>query len=161
MDVPRKYEYQWNHPWTRKAKYGPRFRRWLNSHGLLSPHFSIAEARCADGTPVTGIVKTRARNHAFDLERLRHELGDRPIPVVSWYRTKAHNKAVHGASRSRHVKGDATDHPREWVEHVGRSRVLQAGDRVFAHGGMGVYPGGNVHFDSRGFKARWSDWVRT
>lgn len=161
MHVPDRYLQQWNHPWTRKAKHGIRFRRWLNSHGLLSPHFTVAEARCADGTNVKGMIKVRARNHAFDLERLRHELGDAPIPIVSWYRTPAHNRAVHGAQNSRHMKGDATDHPKEWVDRVGRARVLNAGDRVFANGGMGVYPGGNVHFDSRGVKARWSDWIRT
>jgi hypothetical protein len=161
MQVPKRYQWQWNHPWTRKAKHGIRFRRWLNSHGLLSPHFTVAEARCADGTNVTGMVKVRARNHAFDLERLRHELGDQPIPIVSWYRTPAHNKAVHGAAHSRHMKGDATDHPKSWVDRTGRERVQRAAERVFVNGGVGTYPGGSMHFDSRGVKARWSDWVRT
>lgn len=161
MHVPAKYAYQWKHPWTRRAKYGPRFRRWLNTNGYLSPHFKVRESVSADGAWPKGAVKTRARNHAFDLERFRHELGDQPVQIISWYRSPAHNRAVHGAADSRHLYGDATDHSKEWVDRVGRARVMNAANRVFAKGGVGVYPGGSIHLDSRGWKARWSDWTRT
>jgi hypothetical protein len=161
MDVPTKYAWQFHHPWSRRAKYGPRFRRWLNRNGYLSPHFRISEARSGDGAWPKGIVKVRARNHAFNLERLRHELGGRPVQIISWYRSPAYNKQVHGAAKSQHMRGCATDHSREWVEHVGRERVMRAAERVFRNGGIGTYPGGSVHFDSRGRRARWSDWVRT
>lgn len=122
----------------------------------------MSEASCKDQArtqPPTALNR-RARDHAFNLERLRHRLGDLPIAVISWYRTPAHNERVGGARVSKHIDAVATDHPREWVDRVGRSAVMRHGGVVFRNGGLGVYPSGSVHFDSRGARARWSSWTR-
>lgn len=156
--LPRRYRTLWAKPWARRARYAWGFRKWLQAHGYLTPHFTLAEAASKDGTPIPRRLLAGARNHAFNLEVLRHDLGDVNMPVLSWYRSPAHNSAVGGASLSRHMRADATDFGREWVDDVGRRRVLAAGERVFRNGGMGVYPGGSVHFDSRGSRARWSSW---
>jgi hypothetical protein len=158
LKVPKKYRYQWEHPWTRRAKYGPRFRMWLARNGRLSPHFTYAEAACKDGTQIPKRLRTGARNHAFNLERFRHELGDQTLTPLSWYRHPAYNRKVGGASQSQHLTGRATDFSRETVERVGRDRWNRAAEKVFKNGGVGSYPAGSAHLDSRGFRARWSSF---
>lgn len=159
-NLPAKYRYHWRHPWTRKAKYSVGFRRWLNKNRYLSPHFRKSEARQRGGNRawVPRHLLPLARNHAFNLERLRHALGDKPIPVISWYRSRAYNRAIGGASLSQHILARATDHPDSWVDRVGRARVNAAADRIWRDGGVGRYPAGSVHFDSRGTRARWSSF---
>lgn len=154
MNVPAKYRDHWNRPWTRKAARSPGFRLWLARKRLLSPHFSYAEAACKDGTPIPRRLRTQARNHAFQLERLRHALGGVSIPITSWYRTPAHNRAVGGAAGSKHLDAIATDIPREFVRrHRHFDRHANA---IFANDGFGQYPGGARHLDSRGVRARWT-----
>lgn len=156
--LPRRYRRLWRKPWARRAPLVFGFRRWLQRHGYLSPHFTLAEAASKDGTPVPRRLLRAARNHAFRLERVRHALGDQPIPIISWHRSPAHNAAVGGASQSQHLKARATDHPREWVERVGRFRFDRVADRIFKDGGVGRYPAGSVHLDSRGWRARWTSF---
>jgi GH25 family lysozyme M1 (1,4-beta-N-acetylmuramidase) len=156
--LPAPYRPLWAQPWNQRAAGDVKFRALLDGHGYLSPHFRLTEARCKDGTSVPGALKRRASDHAFALEALRHRLGDRPIPVISWYRSPAHNRRVGGARASKHMQAIATDHPRAWVDRVGRARVLREGNVVFARGGMGVYPSGSLHFDSRGTRARWNSF---
>ena len=156
--LPKRYRWHWDHPWSLRARQHRGFKRWLREHGYLSPNFSLAEARCKDGTPVPRSLRVAAQRHAFNLERLRHALGDRPISIISWYRHAAYNRRIGGASRSKHVAAIATDHSTQWVNRMGRSRVRYHGNRIFANGGMGTYPAGSMHFDTRGYKARWSSF---
>lgn len=158
--LPKRYRWHWNHPWRWRARRHPGFRRWLNRHGYLTPHFSIAEAKCKDGTNVRYGTRRRARKHAFKLEKLRHRIGDKPVEVISWYRTRSYNDQVGGARNSHHIKGWATDHPRQWIDRVGRAKVMREANYVFRNGGLGTYPWGAIHTDSRGYRARWTDWVR-
>lgn len=157
--VPGKYRDLWDHPWTDKAKRHRRFRMWLQSKGYLSPHFTLAEAACHDGTPIPRRLRPKARDHAFNMEKLRHALGGHSIPIVSWYRTEAYNRQIHGAIHSQHVQACATDVSTEWVDSVGRDRVQRVAEVIFAHGGVGTYPAGSMHFDSRGTRARWTSYV--
>jgi Peptidase M15 len=159
VTVPRRYRYDWNHPWSFPARHSVGFRRWLRRHGLLSPHFTIEESRSRNGEPVPRSLLGNAQRHAFDLEQLRHAVGDVPLPVLSWYRSPAYNRQVGGAPRSRHMSADATDFSAQTVNAVGRARFLAAADRVFADGGVGDYPTGSVHVDSRGWRARWRSFV--
>lgn len=156
---PAKFRDHHARPWTRKARYSPGFRRWLARHRLLTPNFSIADTAVGrDGTPVPRWMRAAARNHAFDLERFRHEIGDRPIVPISWYRTRAYNAEIGGARFSQHLTGRATDYDRATVERVGRARWFRAAEKVFAKGGVGDYPAGSAHLDSRGFRARWRSY---
>ncbi len=157
-NLPKRHRYQWDHPWTRKAKYGPRFRRWLGRNGYLSPNFTLKEARCKDGTDIPRRKRPKARSHAFNLERVRHGIGDKPIMITSWYRTRRWNNLVGGASKSQHIHGVATDHPKAFVDRIGHDKFLSVANSVFKKGGVGEYPGGAVHLDSRGWKARWTSW---
>lgn len=155
--VPEKYRRHYDHPWTAKAAASPGFRRWLARHGMLTPHFSLREAASKDGQAIPRSMRFAARNHAFRMEVLRHELGDGPLPVNSWYRSPQHNRAVGGASKSMHMKAIACDISREFCAR--HPSFDQVASRVFAKGGFGTYPGGARHVDSRGWRARWSTWT--
>ena len=156
--LPTRYRWHWDHPWRFRARRHPGFRRWLDRHGYLTPHFTLREAKCKCGAAIPDSLNRRARDHAFNLERLRHALGDKPIPIISWYRPRWYNEQIGGASKSKHIEAIATDHPKAWVDAMGRKRVLSVGDAVFRNGGMGIYPWGALHFDTRGVRARWSSF---
>lgn len=149
----------WDRPWTvpTNPRKAAKFKKALRAHGLLSPNFTLAEAACHDPakTPVPASLVTGAQAHAFNLERLRHELGDVSLPILSWFRTRAWNAAQGGASESRHLKADGTDFTTSTVQRIGASRFDAACERVFDDGGFGRYPSGSRHVDSRGFRARW------
>lgn len=157
--LPLSLHTHWDHPWTTAARNNKNFRSWLNRHGYLTPHFRISEAKCKNGVGVPKVLIPWARNHAFNLEKLRHALGDRPLPILSWYRTPAYNRQIGGARFSQHMTARATDFDRAYVERVGRAKFFAAANRIWASGGVGSYPSGSAHVDSRGVFARWSSYV--
>lgn len=145
----------WRKPWTLRARRSWRFRRALSRSGLITPHFSWAEASCKDGTHVPKRLRRGARRHAWNLERFRHAIGNRRLQPISWYRTPSYNRRVGGASQSKHMQAVATDFDRATVERIGRSKWFTTADKIFKRGGVGNYPAGSAHLDSRGYKARW------
>lgn len=68
--------------------------------GDLSPHFSRSE--------FGGPVDPHLVEH---LEKLRSLAGNRPLRIVSGYRSPAKNRAVGGAKDSQHLHGRAADIP--------------------------------------------------
>lgn len=87
------------------------------------------------------------------MEEVRNRLGGRPITINSWYRDPVTNRRVGGASRSRHLNGDAVDfvapglHPYDVYDRLNRwwgSKGGLASATVF------------THIDTRGYYARWS-----
>lgn len=158
LALPAQFRVLWDQPWSDKAAGSKAFRTWLEAHGYWTPHFKKDEAKCRDGHGVPTALNRRCRDHAFNLEKLRHELGDRPLPIISWYRTPAYNAKIGGATHSKHTEAIATDHSREWVDAIGRAKVMATCERIFRNGGLGVYPWGAVHVDTRGVRARWSSW---
>ncbi len=158
--LPEDYLKLWKFPWSAKARNSRAFKKLLLEHGYLSPNFTLDEARCHDParTGVPGNLKANAQRQAFNLEVLRHKLGDKPIAILSWYRTPAWNRHVGGASQSRHMQADATDFDVQLVDGFGPGKFDRAADQIYARGGFGQYPGGSRHTDSRGSRARWSSF---
>lgn len=158
--LPPEYAKFWKSPWSAKARASQGFKRVLLEHGYMSPNFTVDETRCHDParTAVPANLRANAQRQAFNLEILRHELGDKPIAILSWYRTPAWNQHVGGASQSRHMQADATDFDVQFVDSFGRGVFDRAADRVYARGGFGTYPNGSRHTDSRGSRARWSSF---
>lgn len=74
--------------------------------GDVSPHFSRREFDSHDGHRANPDAMLLAK-----LERLREICGNRPLQIVSGYRSVAHNKAVGGAKRSQHLYNRAADIP--------------------------------------------------
>ncbi len=121
---------------------------------LTDGHFSWAEATKngnripVDDTVVDGIIKI-----AEVMEEVRDYLGGRPITVNSWYRDPASNRRAGGASRSRHLSGDAVDFVVQGVSPPDVNRKLEPWWRD--RGGLAsasVF----THIDARGYRARWS-----
>jgi GH25 family lysozyme M1 (1,4-beta-N-acetylmuramidase) len=155
--VPSQYWDLWKKPWDDAAAKSSKFRELCWQHGFASPHFGRKETACHDAqnSPVPANLRANAQREAFNLEKLRHELGDKPLPILSWYRTPAHNSAVGGASQSRHMQADAADFTVQTVGSFGTGRFDAACEKVFANGGFGRYSSGSRHGDSRGSRARW------
>lgn len=79
----------------------------------LTPHFSLEELthtdhRTLDNTPNEAELANLKRLAEF-LERVKHELYDRPIIVNSAFRSKAVNDAVGSKDTSQHRTGCAAD----------------------------------------------------
>ena len=111
--------------------------------GDVTAHFSRSEFVCRHCGEYRGDLEHLCEH----LERLRAAVG-RPCVIVSGYRCPAHNRAVGGASQSRHLYGDAVD-----LEH-GYATEAQAAAAGFT--GVGRYSGYATHVDLRpGGPARW------
>jgi uncharacterized protein YcbK (DUF882 family) len=132
---------------------------------LLSPHFALHEFDCHDGTHVPlDLVDDYRKLCRCVLEPLRERFGR--CTVVSGYRPPAYNARIGGARRSVHMGGRgggisgvaadvrfARSRPSEWA--VVANQLL--GKHYPPGGGLGTYPvpGGWIHVDTRGYRARW------
>lgn len=104
--------------------------RWKN--------FSPAEIACR------GSGSLRIHDEALDkLQALRDRLG-KPLIVRSAYRSPAHNRAVGGAARSKHLDGTAFDIAMTNHDPV----AFEAAARAVGFKGFGFYPrSGFMHID--------------
>jgi hypothetical protein len=108
-----------------------------------------------DGTfrrPETAEVVLHLWNLAKFLQEIRNRF-DRPLMIVSGYRTPEVNEAIGGASHSRHLIGDAADIRIQGVRAAEVYAELDGwwGDR----GGLG-FDLNFTHIDRRGWRARWA-----
>lgn len=78
---------------------------------MITPHFSIDEFDCYDGTPYPREwIAMRLRPLCIALEVVRDHAG-RPITITprGGYRTETLNRKIGGAKLSQHVEGRASD----------------------------------------------------
>ncbi|MEO1804052.1 MAG: D-Ala-D-Ala carboxypeptidase family metallohydrolase [Bacteroidota bacterium] len=112
------------------------------------------------------LVNVKVLKKYLELHALLEKEGYNPYAmyVVNGYRYPRYNKKVGGASRSRHIKGEAIDLSIGDINRDGRSNkedkdiVLKLLDQkvIKSFGGLGRYPGSqSVHMDVRGYRARW------
>jgi uncharacterized protein YcbK (DUF882 family) len=123
-----------------------------------SKNFTRDELECKCGCEPNRWTQRRLRVLAVQLERLRKELGH-PISVISGHRCRAYNDRIGGARNSKHIEGRAADLA---VPRGKQGEYVAAALRVprFRKGGIGVYPNGGVHVDTRPGIARWNSWGR-
>jgi zinc D-Ala-D-Ala carboxypeptidase len=102
------------------------------------PNFSAAEIACR------GTGKLLVNEPALDmLQALRDRLG-KPLIVRSAYRSPGHNRAVGGATRSKHMEGAAFDIAMSNHDPV----AFEAAARKVGFLGFGFYPrSGFIHVD--------------
>ena len=74
-----------------------------------SKNLSWKELACHDGTPYPDLWLDRALVLAAEFEEIRKRCEDRPITVLSAYRTDQYNLLVGGAKDSQHLYGRALD----------------------------------------------------
>lgn len=114
----------------------------------LSKHFRLWEFESKDTREVRVSPDLVSR-----LERLR-DLLQRPVMVLSGYRTPEHNAAVGGVAGSFHTKGLAADVTWEGFEP---SAAVQLAEQA-GFDGIGRYARkGFLHVDVRGYLARWEE----
>lgn len=127
----------------------------VNEPIIAGGHFTWGEATHGGSRiPVSINVVHGMIRVAKAMEEIRSRLGDRPIRVTSWYRDPVTNRRVGGASKSRHLVGDAVDfshpdfRPSEMYRRLdgwwGTRGGLAWSDRM-----------GFLHIDCRGYSARW------
>ena len=120
----------------------------------LTVNFKLSEF-ASRGTPVPQKYRANVKKLAQNLQVLRNKLGA-PITVISGYRTLSHNQKVNGASKSQHLLAKAADIQ---VKGYTPTQVYCAIENLIRQGkmlqgGLGIYRT-FVHYDIRGFKARW------
>jgi uncharacterized protein YcbK (DUF882 family) len=124
----------------------------------LTKNFSLSEFACKDAnrTPVPNVLYKNVQELANNLQVLRDEIGVSVSITGSGYRTPEHNIKVGGASKSQHLTASGADinakgyTPKKLAEVI--ERLISEGK--MKQGGLKAY-GTFVHYDIRGFKARW------
>jgi len=122
----------------------------------LSPNFTLAELTHSNTGKARGIANVpndpeleRLKRLAQALEKVRAEMGV-PISITSGFRNAATNKAVGGATKSRHMVGDAADIT---IGKHDRRKLLQAAINAGFRGiGLGKT---FLHVDLRPVKTVW------
>jgi len=116
--------------------------------------------------PIYFLIQKELLYKLLALQEALEELGYRKdgFDVINGFRHPAYNEKVGGASKSRHILGEALDLRINDINGDGRRTqkdkqiVLDLLDKhiIKDKGGIGRYPGTmSVHFDVRGYKARW------
>lgn len=121
----------------------------------LTKNFALNEFACKDGTPVPKELQANAMELAKNLQVLRDYI-NAPIHLSSAYRTPKHNKAVGGEDDSYHLKAMAGDlTTKKYTPKQLKAIILKLiAEGKMKQGGIGLYKG-FVHYDIRGWAARW------
>ena len=126
----------------------------------LEENFSLHEFRCKDGTDVPEDLIENVKKLAKNLQILRNHI-QRPITIMSGYRTADYNKKCGGAKRSQHLLATAADIIVSGMTSLEvRDIVIKLiKDGEMDSGGVGIYPT-FVHYDVRGRNARWGSYKK-
>ena len=121
----------------------------------LTENFSLHEFRCKDGTDVPEDLMENVKELAENLQVLREYI-QKPITVISGYRSPKYNRKIGGARRSQHmlakagdliVKDMTPDELKLAIVHLIKEGKMKKG-------GVGLYTH-FTHYDVRGFNRRW------
>lgn len=115
-----------------------------------TPHFRLSEFACHNGVAVPSQYYGKVKRLMTELERVR-AVWDKPVTLVSGYRTAAYNASCGGATHSQHLTANAADIQ---VQGVSPSAVYAKLDAMYPGEGVGKY-GTFTHLDLRGYRARW------
>ena len=135
------------------------FDEWVVSLGLKhfaphevrflgNSHYASGKAQGKNGLPPKNI-RCRLVPVLRAADEARERLGV-SIIILSAYRAPAYNKAIGGASRSRHMACDALDlaAPKTTATRL-RTVLRQLRKEGYFKGGIGTYPN-FIHIDNRG-----------
>lgn len=123
----------------------------------LTNNFRLSEFSCNDEnkTQVPLDLIPNVRELANNLQIIRNNI-EKPIHINSGYRTEEYNEKVGGRDLSYHLRAMAADirvngiKPKELYKII--ENLIYEG--YIKEGGLGLYET-FVHYDIRGFKARW------
>jgi uncharacterized protein YcbK (DUF882 family) len=121
----------------------------------VTKNFKLSELEFSD--PVPPDLIANAVELLQNLQVIRDHF-QKPVTIISGYRSPARNESVGGAKKSQHMEAKAADIKIAGVpteEIYSRINKLMAQGKIKV-GGLGLYVGsGFVHYDTRGVKARW------
>lgn len=123
--------------------------------GDLTNDFSLREFRCKDGTPVPAQYLDNVKRLATNLQVLRDIVAS-PITIISGYRSPRHNDSVEGKKKSQHLCARAADVAVRGMRPAEVAKLIEEliANGQMEQGGLGRYAGW-VHYDIRGYRARW------
>lgn len=117
-----------------------------------SAHFTLDEFKCHDGTQVPPELYGNVQALMDALENIRKAFGNKPIKIVSGYRTLEYNRKIgNKTDGSQHIQGNAADIR---ISGVSPANVYKILDVMYPNQGLGKYST-FTHFDLRGKRARW------
>ena len=121
----------------------------------LTTNFSLNEFNKRNYNVPTDVLRNLI-DLAKNLQVLRDEV-KKPIKITSGYRPAELNAKVGGATKSRHITGQAADFK---IEGYTPKQVAAIIEKLIAEGkmkqgGLGIYSTW-VHYDTRGTAARWT-----
>lgn len=121
----------------------------------LTNNFSLNEFNKRNYNVPTDVLRNLIEL-AKNLQVLRDEV-KKPIKITSGYRPAELNAKVGGATKSRHITGQAADFK---IEGYTPKQVAAIIEKLIAEGkmkqgGLGTYSTW-VHYDTRGTAARWT-----
>jgi len=127
----------------------------------ITAHLDSNEFACKDGAAYPAAwVKSRLTSLCETIESIRSAAWDKPIIIVSGYRSPAYNAKIGGARSSQHMAGRAADIKIKGMTadtvHALVLTLYQEG-KLLHLGGLGAYPT-FTHVDVRdgGRLARWT-----
>lgn len=121
----------------------------------VTKNFKLSELEFSDPIPAEKIAN--AIELLQNLQIIRDHF-QRPIVIISGYRSPERNAAVGGADKSQHLEAKAADIK---INGVPTEEIYSRIDKLIAQGkikdgGLGKYLNSNfVHYDIRGTRARW------
>ena len=121
----------------------------------LTTNFSLNEFNKRNYNVPTDVLRNLLEL-AKNLQVLR-DVVKKPIKITSGYRPAEHNAKIGGATKSRHITGEAADFK---IEGYTPKQVAAIIEKLIAEGkmkqgGLGTYSTW-VHYDVRGTAARWN-----
>lgn len=133
------------------------YNKKTDSNKKLSKNFALGEFSCKCGKCSKTLVDSKL---VTILQKIRDRFG-KSVIINSGYRCAAHNKAVGGATSSRHLKGTAADIA---VIGVSPKEVAKYAESIGVKG-IGMYDsstdGRFVHIDTRTSKSFWKGKAET
>ena len=121
----------------------------------VTKKFKLCELEFSD--PVPPDLVANAIELLQNLQIIRDHF-QKPIIIISGYRSPARNEVVGGAKKSQHMEAKAADIK---IAGIPTEEIYNRIDKLMNQGkiktgGLGFYPSqGFVHYDIRGVKARW------
>ena len=121
----------------------------------VTKNFKLSELEFSD--PVPPDLVANAVELLQNLQVIRDHF-QKPIIIISGYRSPARNEVVGGAKKSQHMEAKAADIK---IAGISTEEIYNRIDKLMNQGkiktgGLGFYPSqGFVHYDIRGVKARW------
>lgn len=121
----------------------------------VTKNFKLSELEFSDQVPTELIAN--AVELLQNLQVIRDHF-QKPIIIISGYRSPTRNEAVGGAKKSQHMEAKAADIK---INGIPTQELYSRIDKLMSQGkikvgGLGFYPDqGFVHYDIRGIKARW------